>query len=101
MGIWAARRYRRRRLLAVAGRSLALLAAGITAGGAAARPTEPPVAPQSLAAPVEWVNPAGRAPGGEGVPTRVTRVELGDFDRPAAGAVARAGALADVPLAED
>ncbi|MGI5245373.1 FG-GAP-like repeat-containing protein [Dactylosporangium sp. CA-139066] len=101
MGVWATRRYRRGKLLAVAGCSLALLAAGITAGSASARPTEPPVAPQSLAAPVEWVNPAGRAPGGEGVPTRVARVDLGDFDRPAAGAVAQAGTLAGVPLAED
>ncbi|WP_432979801.1 FG-GAP-like repeat-containing protein [Dactylosporangium sp. CA-233914] len=100
MGVWATRRYRRSRLVALAGCPLILLAAGLVGGGAAARPTEPPVASQSLTAPVEWANPAAQAPGGEGVPTRVTRVVLGDFDRPSGGVSAQGGTLQDVPLAE-
>ncbi|WP_433610656.1 FG-GAP-like repeat-containing protein [Dactylosporangium sp. CA-139114] len=98
MGVWATRRYRRSRLLALAGCSLALLAAGAVGGGAAARTSEPPVAAEGLTAPVEWANPAAKAPGGSGVPTRVTRVPLGDFDRPADGVSAQNGVLEDVPL---
>jgi hypothetical protein len=101
--VWATRRYRRGRRLAVAGCSLALLATAVGDGGGAAglaRATEPPVAPPGLTAPVEWANPAARTPGGEGVPARVTRVALGDFDRPADGVAAQAGPLEHVPLAE-
>src|SRR3954452_23209587 len=100
MGVWATRRYRRSRLFAVVGCSLALLAAGAAGGGAAARPTEPPTAPEGLTAPVEWANPAARAPGAAGVPTRVTHLSLGDFDRPAGGVSAQSGVLEDVPLAD-
>ncbi|MFB9441531.1 N-acetylmuramoyl-L-alanine amidase [Dactylosporangium vinaceum] len=86
-------------MLALAGCSLALLTAGAVGGGAAARPSDPPVASPGLTAPVEWANPAATAPGGAGVPTTVTRLPLGDFDRPASGAVAQGGVLEDVPLA--
>ncbi|WP_433210615.1 FG-GAP-like repeat-containing protein [Dactylosporangium sp. CS-047395] len=100
MGVWATRRYRRGRLVVLAGCSLALLAAAAVGGGAVARPTEPPVAAEGLTAPIEWANPAATAPGGEGVPARVTRVRLGDFDRPASGVSAQGGVLEDVPLAD-
>ncbi|GAA2386968.1 N-acetylmuramoyl-L-alanine amidase [Dactylosporangium salmoneum] len=99
MGVWATRRYRRGRVLAASGCALALLG-GLTAGGATARPSDPPVASDGLTAPIEWANPAAKAPGGAGVPTHMTRVELGDFDRPAAGAIASHSPLAGAPLAE-
>ncbi|WP_432831569.1 N-acetylmuramoyl-L-alanine amidase [Dactylosporangium sp. CA-092794] len=100
MGVWATRRYRRGGLLAVAGCAFALIVAGFAVGGATARPSEPPVARPGLAEPVEWANPAAEAPGGAGVPARVTRVAIGDFGRPAPGVSAQNGTLSDVPLAE-
>lgn len=93
MGVWAMRRYRRFKLVAVGGVAVALL----STGGATADPRIPflPPAPD-LAEPIQWANPAAKA-AGTGVTPQVTRIPLGSFERPADGVAAQAGVPSGVP----
>ncbi|MET7417622.1 FG-GAP-like repeat-containing protein [Dactylosporangium sp. NPDC005555] len=91
------RRYRRLKLVAVGGVAAALL----STGGATADPRIPFLPPpQDLAEPIQWANPAARAPGGTGVEPQVTRIALGSFERPADGVAARAGGPEGAPVTE-
>ncbi len=92
------RRYRRLKLVVVGGIAVALL----STGGAVADPRIPFLPPpaESLTEPIQWANPAAKAPGGTGVTPQVTRIPLGSFDRPADGVAAHAGVPQDVPFAE-
>ncbi|GAA2644030.1 hypothetical protein GCM10010399_92470 [Dactylosporangium fulvum] len=97
MHVRATRRYRRRKLVAVVACTLTLVAPG--SNTATADPLTTPVAPVDLAEPLAWANPV-KTSGSEGVTPQVTRLALGDFNRPAAGVSAQSGTLSDVPLAE-